>query len=110
MASVAYEVTWLVRLLEELGVTHLKHVTIHCDNQSAINISKNPVSHERTKHIELDIHFTSDKVIEGLIQLQYLSTSEQLANAFTKSLPTSHFQYLMSKLGLVDMGSNAQHT
>lgn len=51
MSNAASEVTWLVRLLEELGVTNLKLVTLYCDNQSAIHIARNPVHHERTKHI-----------------------------------------------------------
>lgn len=72
MASAASEITWLVRLLQELQVHNLEPVTLHCDNQSAIHIGKNPVFHERTKHIELDCHFTRDKVLEGLIQLIYL--------------------------------------
>lgn len=67
MASAASEVTWTVRLLEELGVSNLQPITLHCDNQSAIHIAKNPVFHERTKHIEIDCHFTRDKVLEGLI-------------------------------------------
>ena len=54
MSQVASEVTWLVRLLEELRVASMKLVTLHCDNQSTIHIGKNPVFHERTKHIEID--------------------------------------------------------
>ena len=79
MAAVASEITWLVRLLDEIGVSNLKPVTIYCDNQSAISIGKNPVHHERTKHIEIDAHFTREKVLDGLLQLQYLPTSQQLA-------------------------------
>ena len=69
MSQVASEVTWFIRLVEELGVSSLKPVTLYCDNQSAIHIGKNLVSHERTKHIEIDYHFTRDKVLEGLLQL-----------------------------------------
>lgn len=100
MSAAASEVTWLVRLLEELGVTNLRPVTLHCDNQSAIHIAKNPVHHERTKHIEIDVHFTRDKVLEGLIQLTYLPTSSQLADIFTKILPSTQFNDLLSKLGM----------
>lgn len=74
MAAIAYEVTWLVRLLEEVDVTNLKPVTLRCDNQSAIHIAKNRVFHERTKHIETDSHFSKDKVLEGLLRLTYLPT------------------------------------
>jgi len=61
MSQAAVEVTWLVRLLSELGVPQLQPVTLHCDNQSALQIAKNPVFHERTKHIEIDCHFTREK-------------------------------------------------
>ena len=102
MAAAASEVTWLVRLLEELGISNLTPVTLHCDNQSAIHIAKNPVFHERTKHIEIDCHFTRDKVLEGLLQLTYLPTASQLADLFTKALPSPHFHSLLSQLGMID--------
>lgn len=101
MASTASEVTWMVRLLEELGLTSLKPVTLHCDNQSALHIAKNPVFHERTKHIEIDCHFTKDKVLEGLLQLSYVPTSSQIADVFSKILPSSQFNDLLSKLSMV---------
>ena len=68
MSQAASEVTWLVRLLEELGVTSRKPVTLYCDNQSAFQIGKNPFFHECAEHIEIDYHFTRDKVPEGLLQ------------------------------------------
>ncbi|KAL8154536.1 hypothetical protein AgCh_000052 [Apium graveolens] len=100
MAAAASEGTWVVRLLEELGVKDLKPVTLHCDNQSAIHIAKNPVHHERTKHIEIDVHFTRDKVLEGLLQITYLPTSSQLADVFTKIIPSGQFNNLLFKLGM----------
>ena len=102
MASAASEVAWTVRLLEELGVQKLKHVTLYCDNQSALHIARNLVFHERTKHIEIDCHFTRDKVLEGLLQLSYLPTHSQLADVFTKSMPSPQFKDLLFKLGLFD--------
>lgn len=102
MASAVSEVTWTVGLLQELGVTNLSPVVLHCDNQFAIHIGKNPVFHERTKHIEVDCHFTRDKVLEGLIQLTYLPTQHQLADILTKIVPSPQLQVLSGKLGLVD--------
>ena len=102
MAAAASEVTWVVRLLEEIGVSGLSPVTLHCDNQSALHIAKNPVFHERTKHIEVDCHFTRDKVLEGLLQLSYLPTKHQLADILTKIVPSPQLQDLCSKLGLSD--------
>mgnify|MGYP007039435986 CR=1 FL=1 len=106
MSQAASEVTWVVRLLEELGVTSLKPITLYCDNQSAINIGKNPVFHERTKHIEIDCHFTRDKILEGLLQLSYMPTNEQLADILTKILPSPQQNILLSKLGMVSHPSN----
>uniref|UniRef100_A0A803M4B8 Uncharacterized protein n=1 Tax=Chenopodium quinoa TaxID=63459 RepID=A0A803M4B8_CHEQI len=102
MAAASSEVAWLVRLLGDFGVTNLKPITLHCDNQSALHIAKNPVFHERTKHIDIDCHFTRDKVLEGLIQLTYLPTSSQLADIMTKILPSPQFNLLKSKLGMFD--------
>lgn len=79
MTSTASEVTWLVRLLTELVVQNLTPITLHCENQSALYIAKNPVFLKRTKHIKLDCLFTRDKVLEGLLRLPYLPTQHQLA-------------------------------
>ena len=100
MASASSETTWLVSLLTELGVTNLKPVTLYCDNQSAIHIGNNPVFHERTKHIEIDCHFTREKVLEGLIQLTYTPSTEQLADIMTKALGSLQHDKLKSKLGM----------
>lgn len=74
LSSAASEITWLVRLLTELGVPNLAPVTLFCDNQSAIHLAHNPVQHERTKHISIDCHFTREKVLEGLLHLTYIPT------------------------------------
>ena len=100
MSSAASEITWTVRLLEELGITDLRPVTLHCDNQSALNIVHNPVLHDRIKHIKIGCHFTREKVMEGLLQLTYLPTTSQLADVFTKILPSGQFRTLLSKLGM----------
>lgn len=98
MAHATAELTWLVRLLEELGITDLKPIKLHCDNQSTLHIAKNSVFHERTKHIEIDCHFTRDKVMERLIELTYLPTRSQLADVLPKIMPSA--QMLLSKLGM----------
>lgn len=76
----------MVRLLQEFGVDDLQPVKLLCDNQSAIHIGKKPIMHERTKHIELDCHFTREKVMEWLIELSYLPTQDQIVDLFTKAL------------------------
>ncbi|GAA0164728.1 transmembrane signal receptor [Lithospermum erythrorhizon] len=103
MAQASAEVTWLVRLLADLGVCNLTPVTLYYDNNSAIHIAKNPIFHERTKHIDIDCHFTRDKIIEGLLQLAHVPTTKQLAYVLTKVLPSSQHRYLLSKLGMLDI-------
>lgn len=93
---------WLVRLLEELGITNLAPVQLNCDNQSTLHIARNPIFHERTKNIEIICYFTRDKVLEGLLQLNYMLTATQLADVLTKVLFRPHFQDLLSKLGMVN--------
>ena len=96
MSQAAAKITCLVRLFEEIGVQSLRPVTLNCDNHSSIYIEKNPMFHERTKHIEIDCHFTREKVLDGLLQLTYMPTQQQLANVLTKILPLSQQDILLA--------------
>ena len=87
--------------LSDFGVD-LGTVPIMCDNTSAINITKNPVMHSRTKHIEIRHHFIRDQYQNGNIMLDYVNTSDQLADIFTKALPKESFFYIRMKLGIMD--------
>ncbi|GJZ78479.1 retrovirus-related pol polyprotein from transposon TNT 1-94 [Tanacetum coccineum] len=92
------EVTWLLSLLKDLGLKDLHPVTMHCDNQDAIHITANPVFHARTKHIKVDCHYVRDQVNEGTIKLEYIHTTKQLADVFTKVLPVEQHHNLLHKL------------
>ena len=102
MAAITCELKWLKGLLLSLGIAHPKSIPLFCDSQSAIHLAKNPVFHERMKHIEVDCHFVRDAITDGLIQPSYVSTSVQLADIFTKALGKSQFQFLLSKLGILE--------
>ncbi|RVW58055.1 Retrovirus-related Pol polyprotein from transposon RE1 [Vitis vinifera] len=72
MAQGICEGIWLNRLLEELRVP-LKHpMVLYYDNQAAISIAKNPVHHDRTKHVEIDRHFIKEKIEEGVFKVATL--------------------------------------
>ena len=86
-------------MLEDYGVQQ-ETLTILCDNQSAINISKNPVQHSRKKHIDIRHHFLRDLVEQGLVVLHHVATYKQLADIFTKPLDTAKFEKLRSDLGV----------
>ena len=59
---------------------------IHYNNQSYLKLSKNPMFHERSKHIEIKYHFIKDRALKGVVKLQNISNEEQLAEMFTKPL------------------------
>jgi hypothetical protein len=67
MANVVYELTWLKYLLHNMMVSHSSPMTLYCDNQAALHITSNLVSHEHTKHIELDCHLVHEKIQVDLI-------------------------------------------
>jgi len=73
---------------------------LYCDNLSAINISKNPIQHSRTKHIDIRHHFIRDLVRDDVVTLEHVTTEEQLAEIFTKALDVKKFERLRSKLGI----------
>ncbi|XP_015087155.1 uncharacterized protein LOC107030371 [Solanum pennellii] len=95
LSKAVAEVSWLTRLLGDFSLPDLSHVPIFCDNQAAIHIAKNPVFHERTKHIELDCHFVRDKLVAGLVSLHHTSTASQLADILTKSLTRAAHYFLL---------------
>ena len=100
MRRVCSEIAWLSRLLKEFEVPYITPIPVKCDNMAAIYIAKNPVFHERTKHIEIDCHFVREKLQEGLISLSHISTKDQPADVLTKSLSGADHSDALSKLGL----------
>ena len=73
---------------------------IYCDNTSAINLSKNPVYHSRTKYIEARHHFLRDHVAKNDVKLEFIPTNDQLADIFTKPLDESQFVKIRRNLGI----------
>lgn len=100
MASSVAETIWMTGLFKELGVEIKVPVSLFFDSKSTLQIATNPVFHERTKHIDIDCHFTREKIQEGLIVTAYLPSTEQPADLFTKGLGRSLHMHLMSKLGM----------
>ena len=91
------EAKFLKQLLSEFFNVRECCVSIGVDNQSAINLAKNPVIHQRSKHIDIRYHFIRDEVQKGDINLFYVSTKENVADIFTKPASQSKlelFQYI----------------
>ena len=89
MRAVIAEISWLTRLISELQVPSILPIPVKNDSSAAIYISKNPVFHEMTKHIEFDFHFVRETLHEGFISLSHTKSTEQMAYIFTKPLPSS---------------------
>lgn len=100
MALTACEITWLSALLKDMGLTDLPPTVLQCDNMAAISIAANSVLHERTKHIEIDLHFIRDKINSGSITTHYVPSHSQIADIMTKTLPVKQHNKLLSKLGV----------
>ncbi|CAL1358779.1 unnamed protein product [Linum trigynum] len=75
---------------------------VMCDNSSAIKLSKNPIMHGRSKHIDVRFHFLRELARNGTIELEHCGTADQIADIMSKPLKLETFQVLRSKLGLVD--------
>lgn len=100
VANVVSESCWVRNLLLELGFPISKATLIYCDNVSAIYLSSNPVQHQRTKHIEMDIHFVREKVQRGEVRVLHVPSRYQLADIFTKSLPRVLFDDFRHSLNI----------
>jgi hypothetical protein len=101
VSTASCEAIWLHKLLAGLFDQELDPTVIYYDNQSCIKFSKNPLFHDRYKHIEIKYHFIRDKIQKGVVKLQYIPKDQQLADILTKPLVKGKFESLRDKLGLV---------
>ena len=104
----AKEAVWIRNFVIEVqGTTH-GPLTMLCDNQGAIALSKDNKFHSRTKHIDLHYHFIREAVDEGKINVEYVPTAENVADIFTKALPRPKFESFVERLGLATMGEEGK--
>jgi hypothetical protein len=87
--------------LHDFGCPFTKIILL-CNNKSAIKLVNNPLSHSRTKHVDVRHHFLRDHKTKGDIKILHVSTEKQLADIFTKPLDESRFYALRSELNILD--------
>ncbi|GJU61381.1 ribonuclease H-like domain-containing protein [Tanacetum coccineum] len=100
VSNVVAETCWLRNLLRELHTPLSSATLVYCDNVSAVYLSFNPVQHQRTKHIEIDIHFVRDLVAAGHVRVLHVPSHYQYADIFIKGLPSALFEEFRSILSV----------
>jgi hypothetical protein len=94
------EACWLRQLHVELHNPLSRATLVYCDNVSAVYLSTNLVQHQRTKHVEIDLHFVRERVAVRNVHVLHVSMTSQFADIFTKGLPSSVFSEFRSSLNI----------
>ncbi|GKB81810.1 ribonuclease H-like domain-containing protein, partial [Tanacetum coccineum] len=103
LASVTSEVIWILKILKDLKIKNLLPVNLHCDSNFAIKIAANLVFHERTKHLEIDLHFLREKILKGVVKTVKVDSTNQIADIFTKGFGTLQHKGFLENLGMFDI-------
>ena len=100
--SCCAQILWMQQTLLDYLID-CRPTVLFCDNTSAINLSKNPILHSQTKHIDVRHHFVRDHVEKENIKIEYVDTKDQLADIFTKPLDEKQYSYLKNILGICSL-------
>ena len=90
-------------MLKELGVKHTRIPCLWCDNLGATYLFANTVFHSRTKHIEIDFHFVRERVANKQLEIRFVHSRDQVADGFTKELPTRNPEEFKPNLNLTKL-------
>ena len=100
VSNVVSETCWIRNLLLELHCPIPTATLVYCNNVSTVYLSGNPLHHQRTKHIKMDIHFVREKVQHGDVRVLHVPSRYQIADIFTKGLPQVLFDDFRSSLSV----------
>ena len=100
VANGVAEASWLRQLLLELHQPLHRSTLVYYDNVSTVYLSTNPIQHQRTKHVEIDLHFVRERVAVGDVRVLHVTTTSQFADILTKGLPSSVFADFRSSLNI----------
>jgi hypothetical protein len=98
VANGVAKATWLRQLLHKLQTPPSRCTLIYCDNISTVYLATNPVQHQRTKHVEIDLHFVREKVVIGQVRVLHVPTTSQFADIFMK-VQSQYLQWLSCDCG-----------
>ena len=100
LCRAAKEAISLQRLFADIQGTEISTIIIYVDNQAAISHAKDPTDHARTKHIDIKYHFTREAFAKGMIDIEYISTEDMIADVLTKALPRIKHQKCIKAMGM----------
>jgi len=105
------QVLWISKYFTKIRLPTSKPIVVHVDDNGSISHSLNDKNHRRTKHIDVRYHFIKNQVKCGNITFQYIPSSENVADLFTKFLSqekicqfTTEFQLQLTTEGILDQG------
>ncbi|GKE22361.1 retrovirus-related pol polyprotein from transposon TNT 1-94, partial [Tanacetum coccineum] len=97
LSTCCAQVIWMRTQLLDYGYKY-NRIPMYCDSKSAIAISRNPVHHSKTKHVDIRYHFIKENIEEGTVEIYSVGIEYQLADLFTKALPKERFEYLVHRI------------
>ncbi|XP_039006143.1 secreted RxLR effector protein 161-like [Hibiscus syriacus] len=100
LANSVFELIWIEQLLDEIVVSITGKTIVWCDNTSAISMAANPTHYARIKHVKIDIHFVRERVLAEQLSVNFVPSTEQVANILTKPLSPVVFSDMCSHLGV----------
>lgn len=103
LTATAQEVIYNRHLIESVEFEQKGPTIVYCDNQSSIALTKNPVHHARTRHIDIKQHFIRQAVLNKQVEMRYIHTDENVADLFSKPLPQEKRVKHCNALGLVNL-------
>lgn len=105
LGATCCQAIYVKQVLQDYGVILEEPIVINCDSKACMSIAKNPVLHNRTKHISIKYHFVRELVQNQVVQLCFCRSEEQLADIFTKCLVAQSFCKSRSQLGICKLQS-----
>ena len=91
---------WLHGLIDSLCLD-MQKPTIYCDSPSALSLAKNPVYHERSKHVDVRLNFIRDIIEGNIFSIEKIATSDNPVDMLTKSLPTKKFKHSLDLVNIL---------
>ena len=103
LSTATQEAVWLRRLLSDIKITPTTPTIIREDNEGTIAVARNPISHARTKHIDIKFHYVHEALYDRVIELVYCLTEQMTADILTKPLFHGRFETLRLDMGLKNL-------